>query len=121
MIIIGKLIFNKHTTLVKRKLLRINSTKEEILLWEKLKNRRFHNLKFRRQHGIGEYIVDFYCKDLNLVIELDGKQHYEKDNLKYDEIRTEILNSLGLKVIRFENKKIINNMEMILEEILHYM
>ena len=116
----GKDIFDKSSNLEKRRLLRKHSTKEEIILWERLKNRKFHNIKFRRQHGIGEYIVDFYCKELNLVIELDGNQHYEKYNLEYDEIRTEFLNSLGLKVIRFDNKKILNNIEDVLEKILHY-
>lgn len=68
-------------------------TKEEVKLWNRLKNRQLKNLKFRRQVPIGNYIADFVCIDKKLIIELDGGQHNELQNIEYDEKRTEYLNS----------------------------
>ena len=66
--------------------------------------------RWNRQRIIGEYIVDFYCAKARLVVELDGHQHYEGDNLiEYDKIRTDYLNALGLKVLRFKNEEIDRN------------
>ena len=87
--------------------LRNNTTKQENHLWyDFLKKCR---LQFYRQRIIGNYIVDFYCPKAKLVIELDGSHHFEKENSEYDFIRTEYLNSLGLRVIRFSNRDIDNN------------
>ena len=89
--------------------LRNNTTKQENHLWyDFLKKCR---LQFYRQRIIGNYIVDFYCPQAKLVIELDGSQHYEKEAVEYDSIRTEYLNSLGLQVIRFSNMDIDNNFD----------
>jgi len=81
--------------------LRKNATPQENHLWfDYLKKQ---NIQFNRQRIIGEYIIDFFCPSLNLAIEIDGSQHYEADALEYDARRTEYLESLGLKVIRFTN------------------
>jgi very-short-patch-repair endonuclease len=89
----------------RRKELRNNSTPEEILLWLKLKNSQL-GFKFRRQHSIGGYIVDFYCPSKKLVIEIDGSQHFTKDGKEYDEIRSNYFKGLNIKVIRFTNLEI---------------
>ena len=91
--------------------LRKNLTQQERKLWNLLKNKQFHNLSFRRQHPIGDYIVDFICRSQKLIIELDGGQHNIDENIKYDKKRTEFLESLGFKVIRFWNNDIDNNIE----------
>lgn len=84
--------------------LRKNMTPEEKHLWyDFLKN---YPVQFNRQKIIGNYITDFYCKKANLVIEIDGAQHFEHDNSEYDKARTDYLNSVGIEVIRFLNKDI---------------
>ncbi|MCD4705437.1 endonuclease domain-containing protein, partial [bacterium] len=95
----------------RRKKLRNNMTKAEIKLWCVLKGNKFTNYKFRRQRGIGFYIVDFYCPKIKLVIELDGGQHLKLNNMMYDKKRTEYLNSLGVVVVRFFNNEILENIE----------
>lgn len=99
-------IYDKPSTKEKRKRLRENQTKAEKILWGRLRNRRFQNLKFRRQYGIEEYIVDFYCSKLKLVIEVDGAQHYSEDGLEYDRTREKFMESLGIKTIRFTNLEV---------------
>ncbi|MEK7128579.1 MAG: endonuclease domain-containing protein [Patescibacteria group bacterium] len=86
----------------RRKELRNKSTPEEILLWLKLKNYQT-GFKFRRQHSIGGYIADFYCPQKRLVIEIDGLQHFKKDNKEYDAIRSKFFEGLNIKVLRFTN------------------
>ena len=86
--------------------LRQNSTKQERILWQLLRNRQFKGLKFKRQVPIGEYVVDFLCEEKQLIIELDGGQHNEPDNIEADRLRTEFLESKGFKVIRFWNNDI---------------
>lgn len=103
------LIFNKKSTKEKRRLLKINMTTEEIILWEYLRKDKL-GFRFRRQYGINQYIVDFYCPKLKLVIELDGKHHYLEKNLKYDKVREKFLEGLGLKVIRIKNEDINENL-----------
>lgn len=105
-----KILYNR------RKELRNNSTQEEILLWSRLKNSQLGS-KFRRQHSIGGYIVDFYCPSKNLVIEIDGLQHFTKQNKEYDELRTKFLEGLDIKVIRFNNTEINKNLNLVIEKI----
>ena len=94
--------------------LRKNATIQERRLWNLLKNRQFHNLKFKRQQPIGDYIVDFICKETKVIIEIDGGQHNELENIEYDKTRTEFLNGLGYKVIRFWNNDIYENINSVL-------
>lgn len=81
------------------KTMRTNATDAENLMWQLLRNKRFMDLKFRRQHVIKPYIVDFYCHELGLVIELDGGQHGTDDVIKYDAERTKFLEALELTVL----------------------
>ena len=88
--------------------LRRESTPQEIILWSRIKNRQFKNLKFKRQYQIGTYIVDFICEEKKLIIELDGWQHSEQEN--YDMERTKYLERQGYKVIRIWNGEINSNL-----------
>jgi len=97
---------------------RSNPTTAEEKLWQLLRDRRFNNYKFRRQHIIGKYITDFVCIPSKLIIELDGLIHQLPDNKESDKIRTMWLESIGFKVIRFSNEQVLNNSEKVLEEIL---
>ena len=100
----------KNKTILARNL-RKNATIQERRLWNLLKNRQFHNLKFKRQQPIGDYIVDFICKEAKIIIEIDGGQHNEPENIEYDKTRNKYLNNLGYKVIRFWNNEIYENIE----------
>ena len=101
----------------KAKILRKNETKAEKLLWNKLKEKQFHGYKFRRQHPISQFIVDFYCHELKLIIEVDGKIHNKSENKEYDESRTAELEKYELKILRFTNDEIENDLEKVLKSI----
>lgn len=116
MLKIGTEIFNKSTVKEKRKDLRNNMTESEKQLWLYLKNEQL-GVKFRRQHSIVNYIADFYCPSLKLVIEVDGSQHFVQDGMEYDKIREEFMNSLGIKTLRFNNNDVMKNIEGVLESI----
>jgi very-short-patch-repair endonuclease len=91
-------------------------TISEVLLWNELKNKKMMGFDFDRQRPVGEYIVDFYCKDLLLAIEIDGDSHFY--NYKNDEIRQRELEGLGVRFIRFDDsevKKNINNVLRVIE------
>ena len=97
--------------------LRKNSTDVERLLWQHLRLKQMGNFKFRRQHPLGKFIVDFICLEANLVIELDGGQHNEDKENKVDEIRTAWLEKQGLKVLRFWNHEVLNDLPIVKEVI----
>jgi very-short-patch-repair endonuclease len=97
-----------------RKILRNHGTTAEAVLWTLLKNRNVEGLKFRRQHGVGPYILDFYCAELKLAVELDGAVHDNTNAEEYDEARTKYLTKVaGITVLRFENKDVYCNQELI--------
>jgi len=100
-----------------RRELRKNLTPAEAYLWSLLKARKFEGIRFTRQHSMGNFIVDFYCASEKLIIELDGNVHFNPVAELYDQKRTEYLNSLGFKVIRFENKMVFENLQTVLQEI----
>ena len=91
--------------------LRKNQTSQERIIWNLLRNQQFQGLKFRRQYPVGDYIVDFICKEIKLIIEIDGGQHNSEEGIEYDLKRTEYLETKGYKVIRFWNNEIDNNLE----------
>ena len=99
------------------KTMRSNATDAEHLMWQLLRAKRFMNLKFRRQHVIAPYIVDFYCHELGLVIELDGSQHGTDDAIEYDAERTNFLEALDLKVVRYWNHDVLGNTEAVLRDL----
>jgi very-short-patch-repair endonuclease len=97
------------------RLLRKNMTMAENILWEELRNRQILGFKFRRQHPIGNFIVDFYCPQLKLIIEVDGSIH---DNQReYDQCRSEKLKEFGHYVLRFTNDQVIDDLPKVLEKI----
>ncbi len=109
-------IFNRYSQKELRNGLRHKMTPHEIILWSKLKNSQLHNCKFRRQHGIGRFIVDFYCPELKLVIEVDGANHFfDEESEKYDNKRQKFIESQGIKVIRVGNTDIKDNMSGVLD------
>ena len=99
--------------------LRQRSTDAELKLWHFLRNRQFLGRKFRRQHPLPPYIVDFVCLEEKLIVELDGGQHLEQ--IARDEKRTMFLQSLGFRVIRFWNDDVLLKTNSVLEEILRTM
>ena len=95
--------------------LRKDSTGAEEILWKQIRNKRILGYKFRRQHPLNKYIADFYCHEANLVIELDGEIH--NDTKEYDANRTNALNEFGIKVIRFTNEEILENLNSVIAAI----
>ncbi len=95
--------------------LRKNQTDAEALLWQLLRNRQIQNAKFRRQHPINPYILDFYCHEKKLAIELDGGQHNTDEGKVVDQRRTDFLNSKGIRVLRFWNNEVLQKTESVLE------
>src|SRR6186997_624728 len=89
------------STFVNAKILRQNETKAEKILWQFIRNRRLKDKKFRRQHAIAGYVLDFYCHECKLGIELDGKIHLKKENRISDHERTQVLDMHGVTVVRF--------------------
>jgi very-short-patch-repair endonuclease len=98
------------------KRLRYNLTPAEQLLWQALKGKQLNGLKFRCQHPMGSFIVDFFCAKYKLIIELDGAAHDQK--IEYDDARTQQLNEFGYRVIRFRNQEVFANLDAVLEHIL---
>ncbi len=101
--------------------LRKNMTPQELKLWKYLRNRSINNCRFRRQFPIGNYIVDFVCREKKLVIEIDGGQHNQEKDILYNRQRTEFLENEGFKVVRFWNCDIDNNFVGVYEEITKYL
>jgi very-short-patch-repair endonuclease len=110
-------LFNTRTKRKTRTRLRKSSTAAEAVLWTYIQNRKLFGKKFRRQSSVGPYIVDFYCPECRLVIELDGAPHFTPQVEEYEKRRTEYLEAAGLKVLRFENKAVRENIEFVLETI----
>ncbi len=109
------LLNNKIRLSVTRKELRNNSTDTEKILWNYLKWSKFHWLKFRRQHSIDRYIVDFYCTKYKIAIEIDWNVHIDRQ--EYDDLRTEYLNACWIKIIRFTNDEIVKDIEKVLNKL----
>jgi len=116
-----------HTPTNRARQLRRDSTDVEKILWQKLRNRKFHGLKFLRQHPIvydeinGKplfFVPDFYCAEKKTIVEIDGKIHdFQKD---YDDKREDILKNMGIKILRFKNEEI-GNMAQVLKRIENFM
>jgi very-short-patch-repair endonuclease len=112
-----KYLFNRKELGKYRTTLRKNLTSAEASLWNILKHRQVSGYKFRRQHSIGNYIVDFCCPQEMLIIELDGNIHGEYHQIEKDELRDNYLKNLGFTVLRFENKHAFQDPEFVINEI----
>ncbi len=110
-------IFNKKHLKSRRKTLRNNPADPEYRLWYFLRKSQLDNRKFRRHESIGKYIVDFYCPEEKLVIEVDGAGHLDEENILSDKKRDDFLKSLGLNVLRFPNEEVLYNTDSVLEKI----
>ncbi|MDP2685404.1 MAG: endonuclease domain-containing protein [bacterium] len=103
----------------RRQKLRRESPKAEVLLWRHLKGRQTGGYKFRRQYSVGGYVVDFYCAELRLAIEIDGPTHYVNKKIEtYDRKRQDFIESFGIRFVRFTNHDIYNNIDGVIEKIL---
>ena len=97
-----------------RKQLRNELKPAEAVMWKALQKKQLEGRKFRRQHSIGNYIVDFYCPAEKLVVELDGAGHFTPEGSEQDETRDTYLNSLDINVLRFENRDVFDNLDAVL-------
>ena len=102
------------------RVLRNNMTRAEIILWSRLRERKISGYKFRRQQPILDYIVDFYCPELKLIIEADGEIHSLNENSEYDRKRDNILKINGYRIIRFTNLEIVTELDSTINKIILY-
>ena len=100
--------------IIKARYLRHQETKAEKRLWQELRNRKL-GIKFRRQHSLDKFILDFYAPEIKLGIELDGSSHIESQ--EYDALRTEYISYQGIKIMRFWNREVENNLEKVIKKI----
>ncbi|HUX57759.1 MAG TPA: endonuclease domain-containing protein [Bacteroidales bacterium] len=98
--------------------LRNNMALAEKLLWKELKRKEIFNARFKRQHPIDIFVVDFYCHKHKLAIEVDGEIHLKEEVQEYDDSRSHDIEKLGIKILRFTNKEVIENIEMVKQRIL---
>ena len=108
----------KPTIFEKAKILRSNMTYAEMKLWEMLKKKQVLGLRFRAQHPIHIFIADFYCHSLKIVIEVDGNVHDIPEQKEYDIGREAEINQFGIKVIRFTNNQVLNDIDMVIDQII---
>jgi len=101
--------------------LRSNLTNAEQLLWSKIRRKQLFDFTFNRQKPIGRYIVDFYCFEARLVIELDGGQHYEQEGIVADQVRDRYLQEQGFTVLRFSNRDVLQNIDGVLTKITQHL
>ena len=101
--------------------LRKNMTDAERLLWSKIRNKQLKGYRFARQKIIGDYIVDFFCSQALLVIELDGGQHYTTEGIQKDRIRDRFISNPGIRVLKFSDRDILTNISGVIDVILGYL
>ena len=112
-------IRSKRMFIDKRRKLRLEMTDAERVLWSYLRRKKLKGRRFRRQEGIGNYIVDFYCHSEKLIIEIDGGVHLLKEQINYDERRSTYFKSQGYIELRFTNKDIFKNIDKVVEKIVN--
>ena len=110
-------IHNKKIFEDRRRQLKGNMTDAEKVLWNKLRRKQLKGRRFRRQHGIGNFIVDFYCASEKLIIELDGEIHLDPEHMDADHKRSSTLEKYGYRVIRFHNREVFMNIGKVLDKI----
>ncbi len=111
-------IFNRTAMKERRRTLRRNMTSAEIHVWTRLRKKQIDGHRFRRQFSVGSYVVDFYCPELRLAIEIDGASHDNPTAQEYDRNREEQLCQLGLTILRFRNSEVEKHMSDVLGKIL---
>ncbi len=106
-------------TFAMARVLRKNMTDTEKILWKRLKDKGIFKVKFRRQHPVDIFVLDFYCHELKLAIEVDGEIHLSTETREYDDGRTYELEKYGIKIIRFTNEQIFENLDYVQNSILN--
>ncbi|MGH8577410.1 MAG: endonuclease domain-containing protein [Gammaproteobacteria bacterium] len=104
-------IFNRSSDTQKSRRLRRESPLTEQRLWLRLRNRQLMGYRFRRQYGVGPYVLDFYCPELKLAIEVDGDSRFEAGAGEYDRERQRYIESLGSQVLRFTNREVLERLD----------
>ena len=110
-------IFNKKSETGKRRQLRRQMPKAEVVLWTQLKGKKMQGYKFRRQYGVGPYVLDFYCPKLRLAIEIDGDSHFQTGAEEYDRDRQALIEKLGIRFLRFTNLDVYKSLNGVLEKV----
>jgi len=106
-------------TFQKAHFLRSKMTDAEMVLWSRLKNRNIFKVRFRRQHPVDIFVLDFYCHEIKLAIEVDGRIHLKREIQEYDEGRSHDIEKSGIKMLRFTNEQILNNLNEVQTTILN--
>jgi very-short-patch-repair endonuclease len=110
-------VFNRALHKSKRQVLRNNMPPAEQLLWARLRRRQLEGIKFRRQYGVGRYVVDFYSPEIKLAIEVDGESHLGAEAQAYDAERQAYIESFGIRFLRFNNQQIYEELDSVIEMI----
>ena len=110
-------IYNRKAQTSLRRKLRSESPKAERLLWWRLRGRQLDGLKFRRQYGVGEYVIDFFCPTARLAVEVDGESHFTPIAESQDAKRQAVIESLGIRVLRFTNPQVYDGLDAVVDEI----
>ena len=111
--------FNKSEGKEKRRQLRNNAPTAESVVWTRLSKKQVHGFKFRRQYGVGPYVIDSYCPGLTLAVEIDGDSHFVADANGNDERRQAFIESFGIRFLRFTNDQVYRELDNVLETISH--
>ena len=113
-------IHNRPDLVFQRKYLRNHCTPAESALWQLLKGKKLDGRKFRRQHSVGEYVLDFYCPSEQLAVELDGEYHNTPEAMEHDEERRKFIEGVGILVIRFPNSDVFERPAHVLDQIMQH-
>ena len=111
-------LYNRRSQKETRRRLRTHGTPAEAALWTRLKDRQLGGFRWRRQFGVGPYVLDFYCPAVRLGVEVDGAVHHTPAQRAYDAERTRHLGAVGVRVVRFENRAVFEAPEAVLAAIL---
>lgn len=114
-------LYNKKSSEHLRRSLRKQMTPAEIALWSMIRKKQINGARFLRQFSIGKYIVDFYCPEHHLAIELDWEPHFDEERIQKDNERTDYLQSKGIRVLRFENFEVFDYPQRTIDEIKKYL
>ena len=109
--------FNRESETGKRRQLRGSMPEAEVILWSRLKGRQLLGCKFRRQYGVGTFVIDFFSVEIKLGIELDGDSHFHPGAPEYDRKRQQFITSFGIRIVRILNSDVYNNLDGVLEMI----
>jgi very-short-patch-repair endonuclease len=111
-------LYNIGNERFKRKMLRKNMPRAEVILWSKLRGKELGGHRFRRQYSVGKFVIDFYCPKLKLAIEVDGDSHFIEGARERDRERQTIMEAVGITFLRFNNREIYENINGVLNKIM---